>query len=299
MSDPAQTTCVRTDAAQRDEIATLTRQIKDLHAQWHDTATCDAEKVYKALYATSLHHRSTLQRQLAECRGEVARLRDICEEATEEVREYANISMPGGRPVEPSLAEAIRQLKQDAGRTRDALIASRDALYVYVTELRQERDDLLAKVRALELEVDELPKHSIAYKQQITVLTAERDALQGKLERLQHFVDSSAWAVETEALKQKRDSLAQELSAYRQTGLTEEILRRHDGFIKIGNGCMVVISEEYEALTADRDARLAALDTREQRANPLCQHVWRAHCEPGSYQAFAVCSICGVRGGWH
>ena len=82
------------------------------------------------------------------------------------------------------VAETIRQLQQDAGRTRDALIASREALYVYVTELRQERD----------------------------------------------------------ALK-------------------------------------------------------TALDTREQRANPPCQHVWRAHCEPGSYQAFAVCSICGVRGG--
>jgi len=48
-------------------------------------------------------------------------------------------------------------------------------------------------------------------------------------------------------------NVIQELLAYRQGGLTEEILRRHDGSIKVGRGISFV-------LTSDRDAALSVAD---------------------------------------
>ena len=33
---------------------------------------------------------------------------------------------------------------------------------------------------------------------------------------------------------------AEELKAYREGGVTEEILRRNDGYIKVGKGCAIV-----------------------------------------------------------
>ena len=36
------------------------------------------------------------------------------------------------------------------------------------------------------------------------------------------------------------EALGKELQAYREGGLTEEILRRNDGYIKVGRGCMIV-----------------------------------------------------------
>lgn len=38
------------------------------------------------------------------------RLRNICQEIAEDVREYLNIPTPGGKPAEPSLAEAVRTM---------------------------------------------------------------------------------------------------------------------------------------------------------------------------------------------
>jgi hypothetical protein len=35
-----------------------------------------------------------------------------------------------------------------------------------------------------------------------------------------------------------------ELKTYREGGLTEEILRRNDGYIKIGQGCAIVVADE-------------------------------------------------------
>lgn len=45
-------------------------------------------------------------------------------------------------------------------------------------------------------------------------------------------------------------ALTQECEAYRSGGVTEELLRKGDGFLKVGTGCTVVRSEEWDALTA-------------------------------------------------
>lgn len=47
----------------------------------------------------------------------------------------------------------------------------------------------------------------------------------------------------------------QEMDWYRNGGLTEEILRRQDGYIKVGRGC-AIISEQY---LAEKDAEIVAL----------------------------------------
>ena len=39
-------------------------------------------------------------------------------------------------------------------------------------------------------------------------------------------------------------SLQQELRSYREGGVTEELLRRHDGYIKVGRGCVIALASE-------------------------------------------------------
>ena len=38
-----------------------------------------------------------------------------------------------------------------------------------------------------------------------------------------------------------------ELKAYRDGGLTEEILRRNDGYIKVGRGCVIALANALSA----------------------------------------------------
>ena len=37
-----------------------------------------------------------------------------------------------------------------------------------------------------------------------------------------------------------------ELKAYREGGITEEILRRNDGYIKVGKGCVIALEERLK-----------------------------------------------------
>lgn len=42
------------------------------------------------------------------------------------------------------------------------------------------------------------------------------------------------------------DALQEELEAYRNGGVTEEILRRNDGYIKVGRGCAITLAKPSE-----------------------------------------------------
>ena len=53
-----------------------------------------------------------------------------------------------------------------------------------------------------------------------------------------------------ESLEDENAQLKEELDAYRKGGLTEDILRRHNGSIKLANGCTIVRDEEYTQLKA-------------------------------------------------
>lgn len=73
--------------------------------------------------------------------------------------------------------------------------------------------------------------------------TADDIAVQGKLWAELANALASAWA---------------ELQAYRQGGVTEEILRRNDGCIKVGRGCVIVLESDWNRLaTPTRHSPLA------------------------------------------
>lgn len=46
------------------------------------------------------------------------------------------------------------------------------------------------------------------------------------------------------AWRQQLAEVTAERDAYRHGGLTEEILRRHDGYLKVGRGCAIVLESE-------------------------------------------------------
>jgi len=43
-----------------------------------------------------------------------------------------------------------------------------------------------------------------------------------------------------------RTRLESEIHAYREGGVTEEILRRNDGYIKLGAGCVIALASDME-----------------------------------------------------
>ena len=49
--------------------------------------------------------------------------------------------------------------------------------------------------------------------------------------------------------------LKQDLNAYRTNGVTEELLRRHDGSIKLARECSIIRTDEWD----QKDAEIAAL----------------------------------------
>lgn len=51
------------------------------------------------------------------------------------------------------------------------------------------------------------------------------------------------------ALKRRVAELEQELMQWRSGGVTEELLRRQDGYIKVGKGCVIVREDERLQLT--------------------------------------------------
>jgi len=71
------------------------------------------------------------------------------------------------------------------------------------------------------------------------------------------------------------DTLKVEVQAWRDGGVTEEILRRQDGYIKVGRGC-VIISERY---LEKKDAEIVALKAKVEEL------------ERGEY----ICKKCGLR----
>jgi len=66
--------------------------------------------------------------------------------------------------------------------------------------------------------------------------------------------------VSTEQLERIR-ALEEELAQWRTGGVTEELLRKQDGFIKVGRGCMLV-----------REDELAEKDTEMKRVKEILEH---------------------------
>ncbi len=67
------------------------------------------------------------------------------------------------------------------------------------------------------------------------------------------FADyASLWA--------KLETITAERDAFIQGGVTEELLRKHDGYIKVGRGCALVREDDYQTMRAELEADEQLLD---------------------------------------
>lgn len=87
-------------------------------------------------------------------------------------------------------------------------------------------------------------------------------------------------SIENRALQAQVDKLTEELTAYRTGGVTEEILRRNDGAIKVGRGCVIVREDDHDALKQENERLKAELNhDRDQgartakEATAICKEV--------------------------
>lgn len=81
--------------------------------------------------------------------------------------------------------------------------------------------------------------------------------------------------------RQRIAQLEAEVAAYRNGGVTEELLRRHDGFIKVGKGCVIVREDEHAELHAE-NAQLEAevKEVEQMNANAIMERAqYLLRCE--------------------
>jgi len=90
----------------------------------------------------------------------------------------------------------------------------------------------------------------------VTDLIIERDEL--ALDLAATNAEMRKWVERAKMLEQRGNDLNAELQAWRDGGVTEEILHRKDGYIKVGRGCLIV-SEHY---LKEKDAEIAALKAK-------------------------------------
>lgn len=95
----------------------------------------------------------------------------------------------------------------------------------------------------------------------INVLVAERDEARKELDNMRARPCEgefgrldAAWR----KLVAERDALKAELQPYRDAGITEELLRKGDGYVKVGCGCLIISATYLDELKAE----IAALKTR-------------------------------------
>lgn len=68
------------------------------------------------------------------------------------------------------------------------------------------------------------------------------------IEKLEHNVGIGLTCLSSEEIGQLLEA-ARELQIYREGGVTEELLRRNNGCIKVGKGCMIVAAGEQPCQT--------------------------------------------------
>jgi len=129
-------------------------------------------------------------------------------------------------------------------REREALKKERDE-YKYLADVRLQEIERFAKMleaepsrATLTVEIEKQRRENLQLKNDIAHLQQQSEAFRQTLKR-------------NGDLQAENERLRAELEAYRTNGVTEEILRRHDGTIKLGNGCVIVRDDEWEAMRAE------------------------------------------------
>mgnify|MGYP001580645130 FL=1 len=159
----------------------------------------------------------------------------------------------------PSYAELRAKLEEQTKRAEKAESVSNKLRDAVIKEMAEniahlvEAAKLTAKMEAMTQErADRMTAQArvaeLAQRLQVTV---------EKLARLQAFVDTSQWKRDLTTVERERDGARQqlteaqrELEQWRSGGITEELLRKQDGHLKLGNGCVIVIESEFDQLQA-------------------------------------------------
>lgn len=102
----------------------------------------------------------------------------------------------------------------------------------------------------------------------------------------------------------KRDAdiiadIAAELRAYREGGVTEEILRRNDGCIKVGHGCAIVPLSEWNGLKDLKNNLRACPDPiSRDRADHLAPSEIEYYTQDQVPHGTFTCANCGLIARW-
>jgi hypothetical protein len=83
-----------------------------------------------------------------------------------------------------------------------------------------------------------------------------------------------AWKREAEHTQQQLAQVTAERDAFIMGGVTEELLRKQDGYIKVGRGCALVVDGERDRLVKELAQCRAALN--------LCIDAWKHEGEPSA-----------------
>ena len=87
------------------------------------------------------------------------------------------------------------------------------------------------------------------YEEQLALVKAELAAMtREKDEAMGHAASMSNDVTHLGEQLATAQAQAQELKAWRTGGVTEEILRKHDGWLKVGKGCLIVREDELHEL---------------------------------------------------
>lgn len=132
------------------------------------------------------------------------------------------------------------------------------ALHDYLPKLNL--NDLWADVEALVQERDDL-------KAVVAGLAKGRDVTSKSEYRRLSALDPLNLIADYFALRARVQALSDELKAYHDGGVTEDILRRHDGHIKVGHDCEIAVAGTTQKVQA-AEARVKELE--HPRINTRC-----------------------------
>ena len=206
----------------------------------------------------------------------------------EQVIERANIVHDGGLcsiALEWSTTDAaLRAEVEEVTLRRSETIAMCDQLRAEIDRLRGERTDDQLHTDNIELRVRcEAAERTrdTANKYIARIMKLEEcirdDQTSHPLNVLSHtgvsFVEKAVkwYQQQLATMTQERDTAMRVSNAFLEGGVTEELLRRHDGHIKLAKGCCIVIEEEWSNLLrrlAERVALVKELEkARDQQAH--------------------------------
>lgn len=190
-------------------------------------------------------------------------------------------------------SDAALRAKQEASEAecaswRTVLNNERDAARQRLEAMTEDRDRALCALS----QVEDAQAYS---RQQLAASEQRAKEAEAKWHRAATHDSSIDEAEVIHELKQRLAASEAECNQWRSGGITEELLRRQDGHIKLGKGCVIVIESEFDQLQATVTAQQEEIGRlREPLESMLNDGKSRAnfidYCDP------AVKDLCEKRG---